>query len=188
MIVVRHGQSEFNAAFAITRRDPGIIDPQLTDLGHAQAREAAERLDGLIRPTRLLSSPYARAIATARPIAERFGLRIEVDPLIGEWAAFTCDIGTPTSELARRHPDLVLDHLTETWWPSGEEEHHVAARAQSFRATTWQRVDWEHTIVVSHWGFLRALTGVALPNGGAARLDRTTDAPGGVQVVHPAET
>ena len=188
MIVVRHGQSEFNAAFAVTRRDPGIVDPDLTELGRAQAQEAAERLAGLIRPARLVSSPYARAIATARPIAARFGLTIEVDPLIGEWAAFSCDIGTPASELARRHPDLALDHLPETWWPSGEEEHHVTARADRFRATTWTRDDWDCTVIVSHWGFLRALTGVALPNGGAARLERGAEATGGVQVVHPAET
>ena len=147
MIVVRHGQSEFNAAFAVTRRDPGIVDPELTELGHAQARETAKCLADLIRPARLVSSPYARAIATARPIAARFDLTIEVDPLIGEWAAFSCDIGTPTSELARRHPDLALDHLAETWWPSGEEQHHVTARAERFRreSSTEDRVRRAHS-------------------------------------------
>jgi broad specificity phosphatase PhoE len=56
MILLRHGQSEFNLHFGATRRDPGIIDPRLTDLGHAQAREAAAQLaDQDIR--RIIVSP-----------------------------------------------------------------------------------------------------------------------------------
>jgi broad specificity phosphatase PhoE len=30
MILLRHGQSEFNLHFSVTRRDPGIADPKLT--------------------------------------------------------------------------------------------------------------------------------------------------------------
>jgi len=44
MILMRHGQSEFNLLFTATRRDPGIIDAPLTELGHAQAQEAARQL------------------------------------------------------------------------------------------------------------------------------------------------
>ena len=47
MFLIRHGQSEFNVAFAQTRTDPGIVDPGLTDL-------AAPRLS-----PRQLSSPSA---------------------------------------------------------------------------------------------------------------------------------
>ena len=40
---VRHGQSEFNAAFERTRpKDPMIFDPRLTDLGRAQAAALAD--------------------------------------------------------------------------------------------------------------------------------------------------
>ena len=44
MILLRHGQSEFNLHFSVTRRDPGIIDPRLTPLGHQQAEDAARAL------------------------------------------------------------------------------------------------------------------------------------------------
>jgi broad specificity phosphatase PhoE len=67
MILLRHGQSEFNLHFTATRRDPGIEDPRLTELGHRQAEQAAEALlaetGGRIR--RILASPYTRALLTA---------------------------------------------------------------------------------------------------------------------------
>ena len=56
MILLRHGQSEFNLRFTATKKDPGIPDPRLTELGHAQAEEAAEALadEGL---QRIIASP-----------------------------------------------------------------------------------------------------------------------------------
>ena len=41
LVLLRHGQSEFNVHFAKTRIDPGIEDPALTEIGRAQARAAA---------------------------------------------------------------------------------------------------------------------------------------------------
>ena len=46
MILVRHGQSRFNAVFSVTRVDPGITDPGITDEGHGQASRAAAALHG----------------------------------------------------------------------------------------------------------------------------------------------
>ena len=42
MILIRHGQSEFNAHQERTGRDPGIPDPKLTALGRRQVAESAE--------------------------------------------------------------------------------------------------------------------------------------------------
>ena len=44
MLLVRHGQSEFNAAFTLTRVDPGIPDPELTPVGRLQAEEAQRKI------------------------------------------------------------------------------------------------------------------------------------------------
>ena len=68
MILLRHGQSEFNLHFSATRRDPGIIDPHLTELGRTQAQDAAQALMGQ-GIERIIVSPYTRALQTARPVA-----------------------------------------------------------------------------------------------------------------------
>ena len=120
MILIRHGQSYFNLHYGATRVDPGIPDPQLTEAGRQQALAALETL----RPRavkRLIASPYTRALETAHIIAGALGLPIAVEPLVRERAAFTCDIGTPPAELARRWPRLSFHHLEERWWGHGEE-------------------------------------------------------------------
>src|SRR3954465_9723042 len=96
MILLRHGQSEFNLHFGATRRDPGIIDPRLTELGHRQAEEAAQQLMGQgIR--RIIASPYTRTLQTARPIAAALALPVTIDPIVRERYAFACDVGTQRS-------------------------------------------------------------------------------------------
>src|SRR3954452_14699386 len=100
MILLRHGQSEFNLHFTATRRDPGIIDPKLTELGHTQAAEAAIALAGEgIR--RIIVSPYSRALQTVAPIARLLRVPVIINPIVRERYAFACDVGTPRTELAK---------------------------------------------------------------------------------------
>ena len=44
MILIHHGQTEFNRVYSETRRDPGIGDPRLTALGRRQAAAVAQAL------------------------------------------------------------------------------------------------------------------------------------------------
>jgi broad specificity phosphatase PhoE len=165
MILMRHGQSEFNLHFSATKRDPGIADPRLTPEGHAQAEAAAAALAGRdIR--RIIASPYTRALQTAAPVAAALGLPVLVDPVIRERAHFTCDIGSPRSALATAWPTHDFGDLDETWWPDGTEpEEAVVVRAAAFRAAMDASGGWAHTMIVSHWAFLLTLTGVSLQNG-----------------------
>jgi broad specificity phosphatase PhoE len=177
MILLRHGQSEFNLHFTATRRDPGIRDPKLTPLGERQAAAAAEALAGEgIR--RIVASPYTRALQTAAPVARRLGLPVTVVPTVRERYAFTCDIGTPAAELALAHPHLDLAHLEEVWWPAVEEPaEQVIARAALFRAEMAALDGWRHTLVVSHWGFILAMTGQSVTIGAWLRCDPTAPPP-----------
>ncbi len=178
MILLRHGQSEFNLHFTATRRDPGIPDPKLTPLGHQQAERAAAELPALGPIRRIVASPYTRALQTAAPIARRLGLPVHVQPLVRERYAFSCDIGSPASALRERFPDHALDHLPEQWWPEQEEpEHHVLRRAATFRDEMAAAPDWDATLVVSHWGFILAMTGQSVMNGTWLRCDPTAPGP-----------
>ncbi len=178
MILLRHGQSEFNFHFTATKRDPGIPDPKLTELGHQQAEAAALALAGE-RITRIIASPYTRALQTAAPIARQRGLPILVNPTVRERYAFSCDIGSPCTELALAFPEVEFAHVEEVWWPAIEEpDQGIEERAALFRAEMSALPDWRETLVVSHWGFVLAMTGERVMNGEWRRCDPTAPPPG----------
>jgi broad specificity phosphatase PhoE len=186
MFLLRHGQSEFNVRFTETKRDPGIVDPDLTELGHLQAEAAAEALAGE-RIARIIVSPYTRALQTARPVARRLGVPVIVNPLVRERAAFVCDIGKPGSALARAWPEHDFTAIPEIWWPALEEPAPQAeARAARFRGEMAALPDWSETLVISHWGFILALCGERVGNGEWRRFDPTAPAPPGG--AHPLPT
>ncbi len=171
MILIRHGQSEFNLHFSATKKDPGIEDPRLTPLGHEQAEKAAAALahQGI---TRILASPYTRALQTAAPIAAALGLPVQVHPLVRERFHFACDIGTTRTVLAHDWPEHDFAHIDEVWWPAGSEsEASVESRAASFRREMASDEAWRSTLVVSHWAFILTLTGESLDNGQWLRVD-----------------
>ncbi|GAC1337499.1 MAG: hypothetical protein NVSMB18_02490 [Acetobacteraceae bacterium] len=177
MILLRHGQSEFNVHFSVTRRDPGIEDPKLTALGHEQAEQAAEALAG-VGLRRILVSPYTRALQTAAPIVRRLGIPLLVHPTVRERYAFTCDVGSPRAELARCWPQHDFSGIEEIWWPQAEEHiDGILARAAQFRVEMAALSDWAHTLVVSHWGFILSMTGRSLGNGQWLRCDPTAPPP-----------
>jgi glucosyl-3-phosphoglycerate phosphatase len=177
MILLRHGQSEFNLHFAATRRDPGIIDPRLTPLGQSQAQEAAAQLVGQ-GIERIIVSPYTRTLQTACPVAAALGVPVIIDPVVRERYAFACDIGTSCAALRQDWPDHDFGGIDDIWWPAEEEpEHAIVARAARFRAELARRHDWANTLVISHWGFILSLTGQSVANGQWLRCDLTEPPP-----------
>lgn len=173
MILLRHAQSHFNVHFAKTRQDPGIVDPELTDEGLLQAEAAVEVLQHL-PVKRIRVSPYTRTLQTASILAERLDLPVTVDSLIRERAFFTCDIGSPRSELQARFPKIDFGDLPERWWPEPEEtEEELLERCGRFRRSMADSGDWTDWLVVSHWGFIRGLTGEGVANCTHLRFDPT---------------
>lgn len=165
MFLLRHGQSYFNLYFTQTRRDPGIEDPELTELGHEQALAAAQELAGA-GITRVVVSPYTRALQTAQPFLALPGVSVEVMHEVRERTAFACDIGSAPALLASRFPQHEFGHLPARWWHEAiESEAETIARAEAFRAEMRRRADAATTLLVSHWGFILALTGVSVGNG-----------------------
>jgi probable phosphoglycerate mutase len=66
VIMVRHGESLTNAG----GKAADHISNPLTELGHAQAREFAQRI--ACKPTLVVVSPFLRAQQTAEPLREQF--------------------------------------------------------------------------------------------------------------------
>lgn len=177
MILMRHGQSEFNLHFGATRRDPGIIDPRLTPLGHEQA-EAAAATFSQAGIERIITSPYTRALQTVAPIARQLGVPVLIKPIVRERYAYACDVGTQRRQLERDWPHLDFSHVEDIWWPPLEEpQSHIHTRARLFRAEMAAAQGWERTLVVSHWGFILALTGRKVTNGEWLRCDPTEPHP-----------
>ena len=171
MLLIRHAQSEWNFHYGRTRIDPGIPDPALTELGVQQAEAAAERLAGRDLVA-ILASPYRRSLQTAAIIATRLDVAVRVDPLVRERCAFSCDQGSVPADLRQHWPDLLFDHLHDCWWGEGiESEASIEARALAFRKEVVAHPDEARTLVVSHWGFVRALTGLEVGNGAIVHYD-----------------
>jgi broad specificity phosphatase PhoE len=177
MYLLRHGQSYFNLHFTETRVDPGIEDPELTELGHAQAAEAAAQLANA-DITQVIVSPYIRALQTAEAVLAVHPVPVRVMPEVRERAAFVCDVGSHPEVLRARFPRHDFSHLPARWWPEGvETSQQTVERANSFRAWAAGCADSHTLLVVSHWAFILALTGVSITNGEIIEYDPSRDAP-----------
>jgi broad specificity phosphatase PhoE len=171
MYLLRHGQSYFNLHFTPTRVDPGIEDPELTELGLAQAEAAAVQLLD-VPLARIIISPYMRALQSAEPMLKFHQVPVEIMHEVRERAAFTCDIGSPPEMLASRFPHHDFNHLPAMWWSKRVETIEATReRADNFRALMAARDDAKTTLLVSHWAFILALTGKSLENGEILEYD-----------------
>lgn len=88
ILLVRHGATPTTGQ-VLPGRAPGL---RLSEAGEKQAREVADRLDGLPLAA-VYSSPLERAVDTARPTGERFGLAAAVREDLVE-----CDFGEWTGQ------------------------------------------------------------------------------------------
>jgi broad specificity phosphatase PhoE len=171
MYLLRHGQSHFNLHFSASGVDPGIEDPELTPLGLSQAAAAAEQM-ATVALTRIIVSPFTRTLQTAQPIVAMHAVPVDIMHEVRERAVFTCDIGSPPDALATRFPHHDFAHLPSRWWHEGAETAaQTIARADAFRALMTARADSATILLVSHWAFILALTGVPLENGELLEYD-----------------
>ncbi len=148
LLIVRHGQSEWNAA----GKWQGRADPPLTDLGRKQAADASAQLPAF---DLLAASPQVRARVTAEVFARELGC---TQPLIndglmerdaGEFSGLT------VHEIHRQFPG----YLDEGRWPPGwEATTSVVLRVRAALDSIAQTAGPEATVViVAHGGVIYAL-------------------------------
>lgn len=161
MLLVRHGQSTWNAA----ARWQGQADPPLSELGRLQAKLAAAALPDVVGgPIRAVwSSDLRRATETARIVAAGLdGAEVRLDPGLrerdaGEWSGLTRE------EIDARYPGY-LDSPTagSGFAPAGERrrppgwEHDDALLGRALDA--FRRIastaDGGDVLVVTHGGLI----------------------------------
>ncbi|WP_019007926.1 histidine phosphatase family protein [Deinococcus aquatilis] len=126
-------------------------DAPLTPEGVAQAEALAESLSesGI---TRIVSSPWQRAVATAEPLARRLGLPVQTDERLTERVLSSADRADWMECLRESFGD---DHLT---LPGGESGH--AARARILAVLEDARDPAGTTAVVSHGNLLALALGL----------------------------
>jgi len=153
LFLLRHGETEFS------RHDRfcGDIDAALTPAGVRMGELFANAYAAL--PWRaIVTSTRRRAIATARPLAERLALPIAQDPRLnemffGDWQGLT------KREAAARDPERYAGWRVDPMIgaPSGESPLDVSARAIAAIDDLRARYDSGDVLVVSHKTVLRLL-------------------------------
>jgi len=140
IVVVRHGESEYNAAMRrvgtwFTPRfwrngfDPGIRDAPLTAEGQEQARAlgrclAERRIVEELGISVCVVSPLSRAVQTAvlalrgHPSCTEAMRQLPIvpAPLMREHAFSFGDVGSTPAELRQKFPDVDFSELPEEWW------------------------------------------------------------------------
>ena len=158
ILLVRHGQSEWNAQ----GRWQGQADPPLTELGREQARLAAHRLEDI---DAVVASDLQRAAQTASIVAAHLQLPVaHTDHRLRERHAGPWQ-GLTHADIERIWPGWIKSDQR----PEGyEADHLVADRALE---ALWELAHTfaGHTVVgVSHSGTIRAV--VDRVNGRGTRL------------------
>ena len=147
MLLVRHGQSEWNAQ----GRWQGNADPALTELGRQQAFHAAGRVGAV---DVIVASPLIRALETARLISGQIGVGpVVVDADLaerdaGEWEGLT------RAEIEAQWPG----YLATEKRPPGYEPHDVlVGRAHAALDRIHQEYDGAEVLVLTHGGLIGAV-------------------------------
>ncbi|MEE8163315.1 MAG: histidine phosphatase family protein [Anaerolineae bacterium] len=151
IILVRHGQTEWNIESGAGERFRGRVDLPLDDTGLAQAHALAERLANRLIVA-VYSSPLKRAVETARPIAQQLSLPVQPLPAVidinyGDWQ------GLSSAEVAKVYPDLYRrwlekPHLVK--FPSGESLRQVRLRGMATLKEVTARHEGRVVLLVAH--------------------------------------
>ena len=143
--LVRHGEVD-NPTGVLYGRLPGF---RLSDLGEAMAGKVTAALAG--RDVRLVvSSPLERAVQTAQPIAEQFGLEIRTDERLiesenhFEGKTFGVGDGALSNPANWRH---LYNPFRPSW---GEPYAAIAARVLASVADARVAVTGAEAVLVSH--------------------------------------
>lgn len=153
LILIRHGESEAN----VKEIGAGQVDYPLTELGHEQARLAADYLLANERIDAIYSSDLQRAYDTALPVAEALGLPIRTDLRLremdtGEWAGLSFRLREERYPEEVRKMRADFSHMR---FPNGESIAEVYCRMAECVTEIAKENDGKTVLIATHAGALR---------------------------------
>ncbi len=147
LIIVRHAESQWNPV----GRYQGLLDPELSERGKAQAEAIAHELKKE-EVVRVYSSPLKRTYQTAKVITEKLGVPlyredrvIEIDH--GKWSGLLVD------EVKEKYPeefDLWIKEPHKIKFDGGESLEDVYRRVKEFVEDVKRKHQEGTVVVVSH--------------------------------------
>src|SRR3954447_1797465 len=157
LLLVRHGQSEWNAAGRMQGQTAHV---PLTELGHRQAARAAADLASLVAQGRGPAAPFSsdlqRALQTPEYCATTTGLPIRTTPALREQGYGVLE-GRPSRELWD-----VVDWTDPHWAAEGGESlAELRTRVGSFLEELRAAPPAEVVALVTHGDTIRAAQAVA---------------------------
>ncbi len=158
LYLVRHAQSAGN-----TGEDLVTGDPELTEVGHEQARRIGERL-GNQKLDALYASPLKRTQATAEYISDTTGISIQTKDDLREVTMGQADYDirqipeAQQREIARR----IADDGTWDAFPGSEGSAVARKRISGVMDEIVEDHPGERIVVVAHAGFIQTYVSIAL--------------------------
>ena len=153
IILIRHGQTEWNAA----GRFQGQLNSNLSAQGRAQASALGSYLSrGAL--DHIYASDLDRAHQTATILAELHTLQVSTDPRLGERAMGVFE-GNTRPDIENQYPQAWRDYKSldpdYEIEGGGESIHHVESRAFACLHELTERHSGETIGCVSHGGLIR---------------------------------
>ncbi len=154
LYLLRHGQTQCSRDNAFC----GSVDAELTTDGIEMAQAFAVAYQSLDWQN-IYASPMQRTIATAKPIAEKLGIELELREGLkeinyGKWEGKT--VATVSSEY---HDDYIRWTADPAWYPptGGELAVAIASRAILVIEEIKQRYSDGNILIVSHKATIRII-------------------------------
>jgi len=155
LIFVRHGQSLANSASVFA----GNSDFDLSELGHRQARMAAEYIAKNHKIDKIYSSDLMRAYNTALPIAKKLGMEVIATPDFREingglWEGLTFD------EIAEQYPEeykVWATDFSRAQCPDGESAKDVYLRIKAAVLSVAEQNPNSTVLIAAHATVIRAV-------------------------------
>ena len=162
IILVRHGYSTTNAS----KRYTGQADVPLTDIGRAQAEKIADYLFAHEKIDAVYASDLSRAMDTARPTADRFGLTVTPVQALRELAMGIWE-GMRFEDVARDYKDVLLLRERDYTYPcpGGESFAELYARVSDAIVRLARENEGKCIMLVTHGGGIRTARCMAAGDG-----------------------